>query len=373
MPPEPEIKRESSALDRALLAIEDKCTLFGTSLMVAVLLMLTAMLYVRPAVNTSYHGIFYAQLAAHPFAAANPNAYRLLTPLVAYVTGLRGERIIILNLLVALFLLIVVYYHSRQRMKYAPGLSLAATMMLAFTMPTLFTIYYGGYTDSTSYLLILLMLIFGKRPRVFWLLFLLGLLNRESVVFLLPFFALWHWRSLNSQKTFLRSLLIGPAAAILLYLLFRAVINSQAVILHSSAFYFAPLLKDPLYWLRQVAAAYPLGFFSAFKLFWVLPLAALIVALRARSYVMAALVLAPVLLSAAQSFIALDTSRMLAMAFPSLLMAVIVLREKMGERRLATFMLLLALFNFALPQIYVTSNDVTLMHSSASLLSGGTP
>lgn len=373
MPPEPELKKDFWAIDRALLFMEDKLTLFGASLLLALLLMLTAMLYVRPAVNSSYHGIFYAQLAAHPFQADNPNAYRLLTPLVAYLTGLRGDRIIILNLLVALLLLLVVYYHSRRRMKYAPGLSLAVTAMLAFTMPTLFTIYYGGYTDSTSYLLILLMLIFSKRPRLFWLLFLLGLLNRESVVFLLPFFALWHWRSLDSPKAFLRSILIGPVAALALYVLFRAVINSQTVVLHSSGFYFAPLLKDPLYWLRQVASAYPLGLFSAFKLFWVLPVAAFVLALRERSYLMAGLVVAPVLFSAAQSFIALDTSRMLAMAFPSLLMSVMVLREKMSERRLATFMLLIMLFNFALPQVYVTSNDVTLMYSSASLLSGGTP
>lgn len=373
MPPEPEMKKDSWAIDRALLFLEDKLTLFGASLLLAVALMTTAMLYVRPALSSSFHGIYYAQLAAHPFQAANPNAYRLLTPLVAYLLGLRGDRIIILNLLVALVLLLVVYYHSRRRMKYAPGLALATAAMLAFTMPTLFTIYYGGYTDSTSYLLILLMLVCGRSPALFWLLFLLGLLNRESVVFLLPFFALWHWRSLESPKIFVRSVLVGPAVALVLYALFRAAINSQGAVLHSGAFYFEPLMKDPLYWLRQVARGYPLGFFSAFKLFWVLPVAALVLALRTRAYLMAALVVAPVLFSAAQSFIALDTSRMLAMAFPSLLVSVMVLREKIGERRLATFMLLIALFNFALPQVYVTSNDVTLMYSSASLLSGGAP
>jgi hypothetical protein len=366
------LEKPLAAADDALHYLEKKYTLPGTSLLVAFLLMLAAMLYVRPALFPSYHGIFYAQLAEHPFQATNPNAHRLLTPLVAYLLGLRGERIIILNLLIALVLLAVVYHHTRREL-YNPCLSFMVTAMLALTMPTLFTIYYGGYTDSTSYLLILLMLICVGRPTLFWLLFLLGLLNRESAIFLLPFFALWHWRSLAAPKTFRRSILIGPAATLALYVLFRAVINSQAAVLHSGAFYFQPLLKDPLYWLRQVAGAYPLGFYSAFKLFWVLPVAAFVLALRGRSYLMAALVVAPVLLAAAQSFIAVDTSRMLAMAFPSLLMSVIVLRKKMSERRLATFMLLIALFNFALPQVYVTSNDVTLMYSSASLLFGGTP
>lgn len=364
------IDRALAALDRALVALEKKYTLFGTSFVIAFLLMAAAAVYVRPTFVSWYHGIYYAQLAAHPFQDANPNAYRLLTPLVAYLVGLRGDRIIILNLLVALVLLAVVYYHSR-RQRYAPCLALAVTTMLALTMPTLFTLYYGGYTDSTSYLLIFLMLVCGGRPVLFWLLFLLGLLNRESVVFLLPFFALWHWQCLKSRRVFLRSIIIGPIATIALYLLFRAFINSQTVVAHSGNFYFAPLLQDPFYWLRQVARAYPLGVFSAFKLFWVLPVAAIFIAVRERRYVMAALVLTPVLFSAAQSFIALDTSRMLAMAFPSLLMAVIVLRERFGDRRLGALLFLLALVSVALPQIYVTSNEVSWMRSSVSLLFNG--
>ncbi len=364
------VERPLAALDNALHFLEKKYTLPGTSLVVALLLMLAAMLCVRPALFPSYHGIFYAQLAEHPFQATNPNAHRLLTPMVAYLVGLRGDRIIILNLLVAFVLLAVVYYHTR-REGYAPCLSLMAATMLALTMPTLFTIYYGGYTDSTSYLLILLMLICAGRPAIFWLLFLLGLLNRESVVFLLPFFALWHAYRLDSRKRFLRSTLAGIVLVLSLYLLFRVLLGSTSSAAHSGAFYFAPLLKDPLYWLRQVARAYPLGFFSAFKLFWALPAAALFFALRERRYTLAALVLTPILCSAAQSLIALDTSRMLAMSFPSLLVAILILRDKLGDRRLAALMILITLLNLALPQIYVTSNEVTLMRSSYSLLSGG--
>ena len=363
------IDKAMAALDRGLLALEEKYTLFGTSLVFAFLLMAAAAVYVRPTFFPWYHGIYYSQLAEHPFQAANPNGYRLLTPLIAYLVGLRGDRIIILNLFVALILLIVVYYHSR-RQEYAPSLALAVTMMLALTMPTLFTIYYGGYTDSTSYLLIFLMLVCGRRPVLFWLLFLLGLLNRESVVFLLPFFALWHWQSLKSSRIFIRSIIIGPVATIILYLLCRAAINTQTVVGHSGTFYFAPLFKDPFFWLRQVARAYPLGVYSAFKLCWVLPIAAVLLAVREHRYMMVALVLTPVLFSAAQSFIALDTSRMLAMAFPSLLMAVIVLRVRFGDRRLGACVFLLVLLSVALPQVYVTSNEVMWMRSSLSLLSG---
>jgi hypothetical protein len=144
-----------------------------------------AILYVGFAQLPVYHGIYYAELASNPLQAGNPNAYRILTPLIAYLTGLRGDRIIILNAIVALTLLALVYYFARQR-EYAPTLALATAAMLALTMPTLFTLFYGGYTDSTSYLLIFLMLVLSRRPVWFWTLFLLGLLNRESVIFLLP-------------------------------------------------------------------------------------------------------------------------------------------------------------------------------------------
>src|SRR5690349_8229781 len=174
-------------LDEALLALEKKASPLGVSLLSAALLMACAILYVGFSQLPVYHGVYYAELASDPFQAGNPNAYRILTPLVAYLTGLRGDRIIILNALVALALVALVYYFLRKR-QYSPSLSLAVAAMLALTMPTLFTLFYGGYTDSTSYLLIFLMLIWSGRPLWFWALFLLGLLNRESVIFLLPFF-----------------------------------------------------------------------------------------------------------------------------------------------------------------------------------------
>jgi hypothetical protein len=354
------IVKPIKALDNALLYIEKRSSLAAASLLVAILLMACAILYVGFAQLPIYHGIYYAQLASNPFQPANPNAYRILTPLVAYLTGLRGDRIIILNAIIALSLLALVYYHSRKA-AYSPALSLAVTLMLALSMPTLFTLFYGGYTDSTSYLLIFLMLVYRARSLWFWLLFLLGLLNRESVVFLLPFFALLHWESLKSNARFIRSMLFGLAAVILSYLLFRALIGSQATVKHSASFYLEPLLRDPLYWLRQVANSYPLGFFSAFKLFWLLPLAAIFFALRRRAYIALALILTPIICSAAQSVIALDTSRMIAMAFPSLLVAVCVIRKETGDDYLSVCVILLALVNLFVPQYYVTSNDVFLM------------
>lgn len=340
--------------------VEKRSSLSGVSILTAITLTACAILYVGFPRLPVFHGIFYAQLASDPFQEGNPNGYRILTPLVAYVTGLRGDRIIILNALIATALLALVYYHSRKQ-GYSPSLSLAVTMMLALTMPTLFTLFYGGYTDSTSYLLIFLMLVYSDRPAWFWLLFFLGLLNRESVIFLLPFFALLHWRRLKSNARFLRSIAFGLTGAMVCYVLFRALVSSQSGVKHSASFYLEPLADDPFFWLRQVARSYPAGVFSAFKLLWLVPLAAIALCLKRRDYISILLVLAPVLCSAAQSVIALDTSRMIAMAFPSLLIAVGIIRKETGDAPLSAAIILLVLLNLILPQYYVTSNDVFLM------------
>ncbi|HKR01548.1 MAG TPA: hypothetical protein VJT09_12795 [Pyrinomonadaceae bacterium] len=354
------IIRPVKVLNRALLYIEKRSSLAATSLLVAVLLLGCAILYVGFAQLPVYHGVYYARLASDPFEPGNPNAYRILTPLAAYLLGLRGDRIIIFNAIAALLLLALVYYHSRKS-EYSPGLSLAVALMLALTMPTLFTLFYGGYTDSTSYLLIFLMMVCRERPAWFWLLFFLGLLNRESVVFLLPFFLLLHWHSLKSRRLFVRSVLAGLGGVVLAYLLFRALINSHGAVKNNASFYLEPLIRDPLYWLRQVADSYPQGFFSVFKLFWLLPLVAAVLALRRRNYMALALVLTPVLCAMAQSVIALDTSRMIAMAFPTLLVGVCVVRKKVGDDLLSAAVILLGLVNLLVPQYYVTSNDVFLM------------
>jgi len=352
------ITKPVEMLDKALLALEKKSSLIGISLLLAALLMGCAILYVGFSQLPVYHGIYYAELASDPFQAGNPNAYRILTPLAAYLTFLRGDRIIILNALVALVLLALVYHFARKR-QYSPSLSLAMTAMLALTMPTLFTLFYGGYTDSTSYLLIFLMLICSKRPAWFWLLLLLGLLNRESVIFLLPFFLLLHWHSLKSNRAFIKSALYGLVVVFASYFLFRLFISSRAgVVKHSASFYLEPLIKDPFYWLRQSAGAYPQGFFSAFKLFWILPLVALFFAARRRDYFTLLLIVAPIICAAAQSLIAVDTSRMIAMSFPALLISFAVIRKETGDAALSACMILLVALNLFVPQYYVTANNI---------------
>ena len=355
--------RRLSVLEAGLVGLERRWTLWGAAALVAIVLLILAAVYVRPATHATYDGVYYTGMAREPFANDNPNAYRVLTPLVAYVIGLRGERIQILNVAVAWLLLLLVYYHYR-RTAHGPLLSLGAATILGFSMPTLFTVFFAGYTDSTTYLFVFLMLVCRWKPAVYWVLFLLALLNRESVVFLLPFFLLLPNVGGERKPARLVWTAVGAVLSLAIYLAARYLIGRYVGPKHSFDFYFGPLRQDPFYWLRQTAAAYSAGFFATFKLFWALPVAAVWLALRRRHWLGVLLVVLPVVCALGQSVIAVDTSRVLALGFPSLLVSLEIIRREYGEKPIEPLLAGLIVANLFVPQLYVSSNRIWTMRSS---------
>ncbi len=156
--------------------------------MLATILMAAAALYARPAIHTSSLGLNFAQLANDPFGSTpNPVGYRLLTPLISYCLGLRGELIIVTNLLLAGLLIYLIYRHFRE-VSPRPGDAFIAAVTITFSLVTLTTIYYGGYCDSLSYLIIYFMWRYRGKPLVLYSLLFLGLVNRETLAFLIPWF-----------------------------------------------------------------------------------------------------------------------------------------------------------------------------------------
>jgi len=334
-----------------------------TAVIVGGVLLFLAALYVTPATEPASHGIHYAQLSMDPWTADNPNAYRILTPLIAHWLHLRGGRILVLNLAMAWFFLALAYGYLRQTAS-SRLLAFGVAAALAFSMPTLFTIYYGGYTDSTTHLLVLAMMALHRRAVVFWVLFLLAMLNGESVLFLLPFFMVLQWQSDPRSTRYWSRWALGAAVAGALYLALRWQIGSAADVSHNVGYYLGPLSSDLFDWFLQCANRYALGLFSAFKLLWIIPLMGLVVCARSGQWIKAAAIAAAILGSAMQSMVAVDTSRMLALAFPALILGVAALHERMGTRRVAGLLLLLIGLNFLVPQFYVTSNNVTRMSST---------
>ena len=176
------LKQRSCALRKMELQIG----LYPTAFLLNVALLGIAAIYVTPAFRTINLGAFYEILSINPFnfQASNPVQLRILTPLLAYLLFLRGPFFILLPLFIGMLFLTFIYIHYRKQ-SFTPIESLGMASLMAFSTPILFTLHFQGYTDTTSYLLLFLCLVFIKNP-IWPLFFALAVLNHYSNIFAAP-------------------------------------------------------------------------------------------------------------------------------------------------------------------------------------------
>jgi hypothetical protein len=352
-----------SSLDDYLLRKEAKYGRWQCGLILSGLLIVAAGIYVRPASHCDFMGKYYAQLAAHPFSPApdNPVPFRILTSLISYLLGFRGQLIILTNLIFAFALIYSVYMYFRKATPRA-GDAIFAAGTMTFSLVTLTTIYYGGYNDSLTYLIIFLMWQFrGKRP-LFFLLFLLGLLNRESIAFLVPWF---YFLSITDNPRKLRGIInpiIGFALSFGFYYILRHWIVPQNQIIYSAHYYLTPLLRDPLLALRQCYSHIGLGYFTVFKALWIFPAVAAISLWKMRRWNQLISIILITLGSFAQLLVAYDSSRMLTIGFMVMIISLLHLfRENPFQFR--RWIAPIFLFNLIIPQMSTAGQKVDIMHS----------
>jgi hypothetical protein len=324
-----------------------------------------AALYLPPELTPWFLGVLYADLSQDPFAFSgdNPIGFRILTPAVAWLVGLRGDLLIVANWAIAALFLAAAGSHFR-RVARRPGDALLAVMIFAFSTVTLGTINLGYYCDSATYLLVLGLWITRGRP-VFHVLFLLGLLNHESVAFLVPFFVTLTLVESRPLAPALRAQVFGFAAVCAIYFGFRAWVSSQMTVDFTLAYYFVPLLEDPLSVWRHTFGTQTLGLLSVFKALWLVPLAAAGAAIRSHRWGLLAswaVLLASVW---AQLLFAYDTSRTFTLAF---LLVVSALEELYRTNDFGFRRWLPALFlaNLAIPQFFAVKQSVWMARSPSA-------
>jgi len=291
------------------------------SALVAVALMVAASLEVAPALHVTGMGAAYAELATDPFGAAgNPVHHRILTPLIAHLAGLRGEGIIVVNLAAAALLLLAVHLHFLRRTA-DPGLALLAAAALAFSLVTLTTVHYGGYTDSLTYLLIFLIWWARRRAWLLGALFLLALFNRESTLLLVPWFLWVRVAGAPRPGRALAASLAVLALATAIYTVVRTQwLAADTTTGYGLAFYVDPFLQDPTVSLRRTCGLWTLGLITVFGVLWAIPLVAAVRPGPGRGpFVRSAAVLLGC--GFAQLLFAVDTSRMWTVAFPVMILA----------------------------------------------------
>jgi len=360
----PDFSRASYAgLNDYLVNQENKRGRLAWTAILSAALVVAAILYARLDTQCAYLGQYYVQLAKNPFAfdENNPVSYRLLTPLLSWLIGLRGKGIILTNLLITGLLIGNVYSHYRKNSSQAGDAFLAA-VIVTFSLVVLTSIYCGGYCDIMSYLLIFLMWRFRENRPAFYGLFLLGLLNRESVVFLIPWFVFLTIELDKSKKAKLLDLIVGFGLSLGAYYLFREWVGAHQQIQYSTERYLGGFFRDPLAVFRFTTGRQGLGLFTVFKALWVIPFLAAVSWVQRREYrqlVGVALLIAG---AYAQLFIAQDTSRMFTLSFMVMFISLDHLL-KTDRFRLRTWAFWAVLFNLLVPQLYTAGNKIEVWHS----------
>ncbi|MEW5925641.1 MAG: hypothetical protein AB1746_16790 [Candidatus Zixiibacteriota bacterium] len=351
-------------IDAMATSLEDRFGRILTSVLVSLILMSAAAIYVRPAVHCTALGNLYSQLAANPFRDLTGNyvGFRILTPMISYLVGLRGDLIIVTNLVIATVFIALIYLYFREHSP-RPGDALIAASIFTFSLVTLSTIYYGGYCDSLTYVIIFLMYWFRSRRFLFYILFFLGMLNRESLVFLVPWFIFLSYYESGGRIRWLLDMLLGYGICFILLFIYREWMLTRGDIPFTIGYYLSPLLKDPFHWFRKSYAFQGLGLFTVFKALWIIPAAALVSFRRSglnRQIIMILLILAG---SFAQLLIAYDSSRMLTISFMVMVISLehLFKKDEFNFRSWAVFILLLNLF---VPQLYTASHIIETMHST---------
>lgn len=350
-------------LDRLLLVREERYGRRGWGIRLTGLMMLAAALYARPSSHASFMGKYYAKLAAHPFGfdPDNPVPHRIATSLISYLIGMRGQLVIVTNVLLAAVLVFWVYDHYRRHTP-RPGDAFLAAAIIASSFVTLSTLYFGGYNDALSFLMLFALLVFRERRWLFFAAFALALFNRETILFFVPWVVYLSLVDSTRKMRRVVELCVGLGIVIGGYWLFRGWLNQHQPIQYSAAFYAGPLIEDPLYWIRGSFSHLGLGYFSVFKALWIVPLAGALSAWLRGNH---RLVMSMALLSAcafAQLFFAYDTSRLAAMTFPVMLLGLQQLFET-GDFGFRRWIGPLVVLNLLIPNVAVAGKVVDVMQS----------
>jgi hypothetical protein len=364
------LQTDQRRLDRIVLGGEARLGRLGFAAAVALGLMALAAVSVRPGSEPVELGRLYAALSLDPlgFARANPVGFRILTPLLSWALGLRGDAIMWTNLALATLLLGVVFAGFRHRAP-RPGDALLAASSLAFSLVTLSTLFSPSYCDPATYLAVLGMWWLRERRVAFFALFFLGLLNRESIAFLLPWFA---FVELSRSDRRLRSACIqlaGYGLVFAAYFAFRAFVAARAEVAFDLDYYLAPLREDPLLYLRMTVGCQAIGAFSVFGWLWAIPLAAAVSLARRgdRRGLVSLIVLAVVTWS--QLVFAYDTSRLLTLGFVGMVVAFEELCEH-DALRFRDWVPWLLLVQWVTPHVRTAQQRVWTMESLPGWLLG---
>ncbi|MCC7232199.1 MAG: hypothetical protein IT242_04595 [Bacteroidia bacterium] len=337
--------------DNPTIHLKKSFKMVSTVVLVGAFALSVAGLFTTVRWNLYYHGLGFARLSTHPFDLSTESGlrYRILTPLLGYLTFLKGPLLKYLTLCILGVFLGLCYHYSR-RQQFSHSESLGITLTLAFTTLVSYQLYFPGYNDSLSYLLILLFLNYYNRPMHAGLILMLLLFNHDNNIFLFPFFfLLMTGRSLSIRKAGQSILVIAIAG--IPYFIYRLIIGKLVPVDFDTNYYFTSV---NLFWTwDHVKYFLGMGIFQAFRLFWVYPVLAVLIFIFRKQWHETLLFLVCFLFVLSQMIIAFDISRLVGLAFPLLLLSFPVVKNKFGEKTFRRLLWSVFVLNLLVPSYCV--------------------
>ncbi|MFN3402572.1 MAG: hypothetical protein ACK40G_00665 [Cytophagaceae bacterium] len=345
-------------LNVVLNQIESRTGLVFASVIVGLILLIIAVIYVTPALEPMQLGRQFAKLSIDPFDFSKDLSirYRVLTPLLAYLLGLRGPLYIIFPTIIAVVFMAFIYFQLRK--KNSPASSFLITSLICFSTPVLFLLHFQGYVDITSYLLIGLAFVFRRNFILFAILLSLLLLNHDSNIFILPALLYWFYIQFeNKGKGFALSVSIF-LFTLIPFFLYRNFVSEQTSVTYSAKYYLDGIKANIL----SIYQFFPVGFFYAFKLFWIFPILGFYYLVKERKNEYVLLFLLVLAAALGQLILASDTSRLIGLAFPLVIAGAVIVKQKWGEQVFLSRTAWLILINFLVPQFYVGQSVMILFY-----------
>lgn len=262
----------------------------------------------------------FAKLCANPLTRdlVEPIlAYRLTTPSLAWLLGLRGESGILIQYLAIPAMLACIFHSIRHRINLNSALWI--TLGVSITYTVIWPNVHPGFPDSVTHLAAAILLL-TKHPLAIISLTTLGTLNDERFVMAIPFLVLWHSNLVTTQQTFTSA--IRLSTSFLVGLVFTFAVRSGIKYGYIGPQFETPQVYADFWSFTQNFTLYFINVFMGWRLLWLIPLCYVISkADKEKKLVKLTFSLGILLVIAAPYFVA-DVSRSVGFAFPALLFGI---------------------------------------------------
>jgi len=142
----------------------------------------------------SYDSLIYYNMSYAPFQSTiAPYMYRILTPFLVYILPFNHIISFTWINLTALFLTAVLLYYYLKKLKFNQFHSFTGVLIFLLSPTIIYSMYYISLIDFLSFLFFLLAFyaILCKNDKIYLVALILGILNKETILFTIPLYFLF--------------------------------------------------------------------------------------------------------------------------------------------------------------------------------------